>query len=79
MQFAIFGKLRCATPKKNECSSCLLDAAGLQTTFLLYNNDYSTATAEAWELDVFIRNVKSFNKAMDNNWHTDLADRQEYN
>lgn len=79
MQFAIFGKLRCGTPKKNECSSCLLDASGLQVTFLLYNNDYSTATAEAWEKAVFIRNVKSFNKAMGKDYHTQLDDGQDYN
>jgi Niemann-Pick C1 protein len=79
MQFAIFGKLRCGTPKRNECSSCLIDASGLQVTFLLYNNDFSLATAEAWEKDVFIRNVKSFNKAMGQDYHTDLDDGQDYN
>lgn len=79
MQFAIFGKLKCATPKKNECSSCLLDASGLQVTFLLYNNDYSLATAEAWEKEVFIRNVKSFNKAMGKDYHTELDDGEKYN
>ena len=79
MQFTIFGKLSCATPKKNECSECRVDAAGLQVTFLLLNNDYSTATAEQWEQDVFIRNIKSFNKAMGDDYHTDLADGQEYN
>lgn len=73
MQFAIFGKLRCETPKKNECSSCRLDASGLQVSFLLYNNDYTAVNAEAWERDVFIRNVKSFNKAMGQEYHTELS------
>lgn len=78
MQFAIFGGLRCETPKKNECSSCLLDASGLQVSFLLYNNDYSMASAEAWERDVFIRSIKSFNKAMGQEYHTKLDDGQTY-
>jgi len=64
MQFTIFGGLTCETPKKNDCSDCIVDASGLQTTFLLYNNDYSLINAEAWERDVFIRNIKSFNFAM---------------
>jgi Niemann-Pick C1 protein len=46
----------------------------------LYNNDYSEANAEAWERDVFIRNVKSFNKAMGQSYHTELVDGlTEYN
>jgi len=64
MQFTIFGGLTCETPKKNDCSDCIVDASGLQTTFLLYNNDYSLINAEAWERDVFIRNIKSFKFAM---------------
>lgn len=73
MQFTIFGKQRCEVPKKNECSSCLLDVSGLMVTFLLYNNEYSLATAENWEKDVFIRNVKSFNQAMGQDYHTSFA------
>ena len=46
MQFTIFGGLTCAFPKKNECAECIVNAAGLQVTFLLLNNDYSTGTAE---------------------------------
>jgi Niemann-Pick C1 protein len=79
MQFAIFGKLKCETPKKNECSNCLLDASGLQVTFLLYNNVYTTINAEAWESNVFIRNIKSFNKAIGDDYHTDLDDGLVYN
>lgn len=45
----------------------------MQTTFLLYNNAYSAPTAAVWEKDVFIRAIKSFNKAMDNDYHTDMT------
>lgn len=41
-------------------------------TFLLYNNAYSAGAAADWEKDIFIRNVKSFNKALGNDYHTDL-------
>ena len=44
----------------------------MQLTFLLNQNNYSQETAEAWEAKVFIRNWKSFNKALDNGYHTDL-------
>jgi len=81
LQFAIFGGLSCVVEKKNDCSECLVQASGLQVTFLLYNNDYSTGTAEAWERDVFIRNVHSFNKALGNGYHDDLVPDigQQYN
>lgn len=79
MQFTIFGGLTCEVPKKTECSNCLVDASGLQVTFLLYKNDYSQANAESWEQSVFIRSVKSFNKAMGNDYHLELADGEDYN
>jgi hypothetical protein len=41
-------------------------------TFLLYSNDYSSDTAAAWEKDVFIRNIRSFNKALGNGYHDDM-------
>ena len=78
LQFAIFGGLGCEKERKNECSQCAVKAAGLQVTFLLYNNDFTSETAETWEKDVFIRNIKSFNHALDNGYHTDLND-DEYN
>ena len=34
-------------------------------------------TAEEWERQVFIRNVKSFNKALDNGYHTDMSGPME--
>ena len=61
LQFAIFGGLSCVVEKKNDCSECLVKASGLQATFLLYNNDYTSGTAAIWERDVFIRNIRSFN------------------
>ena len=72
MQFTIFGKLSCVTPRKNDCSDCSVKAAGLEVTFLLYNNDFSSQTAQEWEKNVFIKNIKSFNKAMNTSYHTDL-------
>jgi hypothetical protein len=60
--------------KKNDCSECLVKASGLQATFLLYNNDYTSGTAEAWERDVFIRNIRSFNKALENGYHDDAQE-----
>jgi len=79
MQFTIFGGLSCEVEKKNECSECRVDASGLQVTFLLNNNDYSTTTAMEWEKNVFIRNIKSFNKAMGQDYHTELDEGVEYN
>ena len=79
MQFTIFGKLSCVTPRKNDCSDCSVKAAGMEVTFLLYNNDFSSETAKEWEKKVFIRNIKSFNKAMNTSYHTDLQDNLEYN
>lgn len=49
----------------------------MQFTFLLNHNAYSQYTAEEWERQVFIRNVKSFNKAMDNGYHTDMTGPEE--
>lgn len=79
MQFTIFGKLSCVTPRKNDCSDCSVKAAGLQITFLLYNNDFTSETAKEWEKNVFIKNIKSFNQAMNTNYHTDLAEGLDYN
>jgi hypothetical protein len=79
MQFTIFGKLSCVTPRKNDCSDCSVKAAGLEVTFLLYNNDFTSETAKEWEKKVLIKNIKSFNKAMNTSYHTDLQDNLEYN
>jgi Niemann-Pick C1 protein len=79
MQFTIFGGLNCEVPKKNECAECRVKASGMTTTFLLYNNDYSTKTAMEWEKNVFIRNIKSFNKAMGDEYHTQMMEGVKYN
>lgn len=72
MQFAIFGRVTCVEPKKNECSNCKVKAAGLQVTFLLYKSPYSIINAEEWEQKVFERNVISFNKALQSGYHEEL-------
>jgi hypothetical protein len=45
----------------------------MQMTFLLSNNAYSATTAEEWERQVYIRNFKSFNKAIGMDYHTDMS------
>lgn len=55
-----------------ECDQCILNAGGMQFTFLLNHNEYSQVTAEEWERQVYIRNVKSFNYALGNDYHTDM-------
>jgi hypothetical protein len=42
MQFTIFGKLSCVTKRKNDCSDCSVKAAGMEITFLLYNNEFTS-------------------------------------
>lgn len=46
LQFAIFGNITCVEKRQSNCDSCKVLTPALQTTFLLYNNDYSTQTAE---------------------------------
>lgn len=71
LTFAIFGDTTCQN-EATECDQCILDAGGMQFTFLLSHNEYSLVTAEEWERQVFIRNVKSFNQALGNGYHTDM-------
>ena len=71
LTYAVFGDTHC-TNKASECDQCNLDAGGMQFTFLLNHNEYSLKTAEEWEKQVFIRNVKSFNKALDNGYQTQM-------
>lgn len=61
MQYAVFGNITCDTPSQGTCSSCGVNATGLQPTFLLNNDYYSMESAAEWEEKVFIANVKSFN------------------
>ena len=53
-------------------------ASALQTTFLLNNNDFQFDSASEWEKNVFIRNLKTFNKVV-GNYNIDLPDGVEYN
>ena len=71
LTFAVFGDTRC-DGTHSECDQCRIEAGGMQFTFLLNHNEYSLETAEAWEAQVFIRNVKSFNYALGNGYHTEL-------
>ena len=49
----------------------------MQLTFLLDNNNYAMETTEEWERQVFIRNWKSFNYALGNNYHVDMSGPME--
>lgn len=69
LTFAVFGGKTCEAGSQALCQACLIDAPAMQVTFLLQKNDYSIKTAEEWERQVFIRNFKSFNKAMNNNYN----------
>ena len=71
LTFAIFGDTMCQN-EATECDQCILNAGGMQFTMLLNHNEYSQFTAEEWERQVFIRNVKSFNYALGNGYHTDM-------
>jgi len=72
LTFAVFGGISCEAGSEKPCEACLIDASGLQLTFLLNNNQYSLETAEEWERQVYIRNFKSFNYAMGNDYHIDM-------
>ena len=76
LTFAIFGDTSCEN-EATECDQCRIDAGGMQFTMLLNHNAYSQFTAEEWEKQVFIRNIKSFNKAIDNGYHTDMSGPEE--
>jgi len=72
LTFAVFGGLKCEPGTAGACEACKIDASGMQMTFLLNNNAYSLTTAEEWERQVYIRNFKSFNKAIGKDYHTAL-------
>ena len=78
MPYTIFGKMECVEPKENECSACGLKASALQTAVLLNNNDFQFDSASAWELNVLIRNLKTFNKVI-GSYNIDLPDGLTYN
>jgi Niemann-Pick C1 protein len=78
MPYTIFGKMECVEPKENECSACGLKASALQTTFLLNNNEFQFDSASQWELNVLIRNLKTFNKVI-GDYNTELPEGLTYN
>jgi hypothetical protein len=78
MPYTILGKMRCEKAKDNDCSACGLEASALQTTFLLNNNAYQSDSASAWELNVFIRNLKTFNLVL-GTYNTDMPEGVEKN
>ncbi len=77
MQFAIFGNITCEDGSGTGCDPCVVDATGLQATFLLNKNSYSFETAQQWEEQVFIANIKTFNTL--SGYNTDIKDDQSYN
>lgn len=77
LTYAVFGGIRCQEGTTGKCEACLIDASGLQLTYLLNKNDFSLSAAEEWERQVFIRNIKTFNYALGNDYHTDLTGPEE--
>jgi hypothetical protein len=55
-----------------------LKASALQTAVLLNNNDFQFDSASAWELNVLIRNLKTFNKVI-GTYNIDLPAGLTYN
>lgn len=76
MQFTIFGKLSCEGVM-SACTACKVKAGGLQTTFLLNNNAYQYSSANEWEKQAFIANIKSFNYVF--GYDSPLMEGQHYN
>jgi hypothetical protein len=72
LSYAVFGGITCTNGTSGECQACLIDAPGLQMTFLQNKNEFSQGTVEEWERQVFIRNFKSFNYALNNSYHVDM-------
>ena len=83
MPYTILGKQRCVEEKENACSACGLIASALQTSVLLNNNDFQFESAGEWEKNIFIRNLKTFNKVtanLTNNYNIDLPEGvEDYN
>ena len=72
--YDIFGDISCEAEVANDCENCLIKAGGLAFTYFLKQNDYSSTSADQWELAVFTRNIKSFNYALGNGYN----DRMDY-
>lgn len=62
MTSAIFGRITCEVELKSVCDACRIKASAFQISFLLNNNDFEYDMANEWEKQVFIANIKTFNK-----------------
>lgn len=60
----MFGGTVCRKDDSVPCAPCRLDASAFLMSFLLNNNEFSNPTAIQWEMQVFIKNIKSFNHAV---------------
>jgi hypothetical protein len=58
---SVFGGTVCVKDDSVPCAPCRIDASAFMLTILLNNNDYSNPTAVEWEMEVLIKNIKSFN------------------
>lgn len=77
LTYAVFGGISCEEGTSGACLACAVDASAFSLTFLLNKNDYSIEAAEEWERQVFIRNFKSFNYALGNDYHIDMTGPEE--
>jgi hypothetical protein len=78
MQYTIFGDLRCEGGlKQTACELCRVEASALQATFLLNNNNHQFESADEWEKQVYIANIKTFNKLF--GYNDELQDGTSYN
>ena len=71
LPYNVFGGISCGAERysPSECEACEINAEAMQATFILNRNAYSQSSVEEWERQVFIRNVKSFNEAVNNGYH----------
>jgi len=66
------GGITCESGAFDSCEACVINAQALFLTFLLNRNSYSEYLSEEWEVEVFFRNVKSFNYAMGEGYNVNL-------
>ena len=74
-QYDVFGAISCANTGVDyptECGPCEVNAAAMTLNFLVNRNAYSQHSVEEWELQVFIRNVKSLNQALGSGYHNEM-------
>jgi Niemann-Pick C1 protein len=71
---AIFGAQGCENNEIcDECNLCRKTVRSLAVTFLLNNNFYTNKISEVWERDVFIDEIKKFNKQQNNRTNTNSS------